>query len=95
MARGRAKLFYGTQTGVRPPTISIFTNRVELPEEYQRFIERCFRELHDFEGTPLRFRFVRRDSHGGRAPGESAGRLREPAHRDLRATMPASPRASP
>jgi GTP-binding protein len=71
LGRGRAKLFYGTQTGVRPPTISIFTNRVELPEEYQRFVERCFRELHDFEGSPLRLKFVRRDSHGGRAAGDA------------------------
>jgi len=70
LGRGRARLFYGTQTGVRPPTISIFTNRVELPEEYQRFLERCFREESEFDGSPLRLRFVRRDSHGGRAPGD-------------------------
>ncbi len=80
MGRGRAKLFYGTQTGTRPPTISIFTNRQELPEEYQRFVERCFREIHDFGGTPLRFRYVRRDSHSnrdrGEAPKEKTGRDR-------------------
>ena len=71
MGRGRAKLFYGTQIAVRPPTIGIFTNRVELPEEYQRFIERVFREMHDFRGTPLRLVFKRRDSHGGRAVGDA------------------------
>jgi GTP-binding protein len=38
LSRGRAKLFYGTQTGVRPPTIGIFTNRIELPEDYIRFL---------------------------------------------------------
>jgi len=73
-ARRRAKLFYGTQTGVRPPTIGIFTNRVELPEEYIRFLERCFREEIDFEGSPLRLRFVRRDSHSNRDPGEAPPR---------------------
>jgi GTPase len=71
LSRGRAKLFYGTQTGVRPPTIGIFTNRIDLPEDYIRFLERCFREEQDFTGSPLRLRFVRRDSHGERDPGEA------------------------
>ncbi len=71
LSRGRAKLFYGTQTGVRPPTIGIFTNRIELPEDYIRFLERCFREEIDFTGSPLRLRFVRRDSHGNRDPGDA------------------------
>ncbi|MFN2426522.1 MAG: ribosome biogenesis GTPase Der [Candidatus Binatia bacterium] len=74
IGRGRARLFYGTQTGVRPPTIGIFTNRVELPEEYIRFLERCFREEIDFTGSPLRLRFVRRDSHSNRDPGEAPPR---------------------
>jgi GTP-binding protein len=71
IARGRVKLLYGTQTGVRPPTISIFTNRVEVPEEYVRFLERCFREEEDFTGSPLRVRLVRRDSHSNREPGDA------------------------
>jgi GTP-binding protein len=71
VSRGRAKLFYGTQTGVRPPTIGIFTNRIELPEDYIRFLERCFREEIDFTGSPLRLRFVRRDSHSNRDPGDA------------------------
>jgi len=74
LGRGRAKLFYGTQTAVRPPTINIYTNRVEIPEEYQRFLERVFREESDFEGSPLRLRFVRRDSHGGRAAADAPPR---------------------
>jgi GTPase len=71
LSRGRAKLFYGTQTAVRPPTIGIFTNRIELPEDYIRFLERCFREEVDFTGSPLRLRFVRRDSHSNRDPGDA------------------------
>ncbi len=86
IGRGRAKLFYGTQTAVRPPTINIYTNRVELPEEYQRFLERCFREESDFEGSPLRLRFVRRDSHGGRAPGDAPPK--EKSGRDRRGLKP-------
>ncbi len=82
LGRGRAKLFYGTQTGTRPPTISIFTNRAQLPEEYIRFLERCFREEIDFAGSPLRLRFVRRDSHGERNPGDAPPK--EPVGRDRR-----------
>jgi GTPase len=82
LSRGRAKLFYGTQTGVRPPTIGIFTNRIELPEDYIRFLERCFREEVDYTGTPLRLRFVRRDSHSNRDPGEAPPK--EKAGRDRR-----------
>ena len=66
LGAGRAKFFYGTQTAVRPPSIDIFTNRAQVPEEYQRFIERCFREEIDLTGTPLRLRLVRRSSHGKR-----------------------------
>ncbi len=66
LGRSRVKFLYATQVAVRPPTIHIFNNRVKVPEDYQRFLERCFREEMDFEGSPLRLRFVRRDSHGER-----------------------------
>ncbi|MBI5505617.1 MAG: ribosome biogenesis GTPase Der [Deltaproteobacteria bacterium] len=69
LGRARVKFFYGTQTGMRPPTINVFTNRGQVPEDYQRFLERCFREELELEGTPLRLHFVRRASHGDR--GES------------------------
>jgi len=69
LGAGRAKFFYGTQTAVRPPTINIFTNRAQVPEEYQRFMERCFREEIDLTGTPLRLRLTRRASHGQRDHG--------------------------
>jgi GTP-binding protein len=89
LGRGRVKLFYGTQVAVRPPTIHIFTNRVEIPEEYSRFLERVFRELHDFEGSPLRLRFVRRDSHGQRDPGEAPPK--EKTGRDRRGMKSGAP----
>ena len=63
MGRGRLRLFYATQTAIRPPTVDLFVNRTGVPPDYQRFIERCLREDIDFEGTPLRLRFIRRSSH--------------------------------
>jgi GTP-binding protein len=66
LGRGRLKLLYGTQTAVRPPTITIFSNREAVPTHYVRFLERCFRESFPLAGTPLRLRFNRRDSHGSR-----------------------------
>ncbi len=64
LGRGRLRLLYATQTAVRPPTISVFVNRKGVPTDYERFLERCVREQITLEGSPLRLRFVRRDSHG-------------------------------
>jgi GTP-binding protein len=66
IGRGRLRMLYGTQVAVRPPTIRVFVNRQGVPDDYLRFLERCFREELPLEGTPLRLRFSRRDSHGGR-----------------------------
>ncbi|MEE8312598.1 MAG: ribosome biogenesis GTPase Der [Candidatus Binatia bacterium] len=63
VSRGRLKLFYATQTSVRPPTIAVFVNREAVPTDYTRFLERCFRESLPLAGTPLRLRYRRRQSH--------------------------------
>ncbi|TFH22384.1 MAG: ribosome biogenesis GTPase Der, partial [Myxococcales bacterium] len=63
ISRGRLKLFYATQTAARPPTISLFVNREDVPTDYTRFLERCFRENLPLGGTPLRLRYRRRESH--------------------------------
>lgn len=63
ISRGRLKLFYATQTAVRPPTIAVFVNREAVPTDYTRFLERCFRESLPLGGTPLRLRYRRRQSH--------------------------------
>jgi GTP-binding protein len=63
IAKGRLKFLYVTQTAVRPPTLTFFINRDEVPHEYSRFMERCFREELPLEGVPLRLKFKRRDSH--------------------------------
>ena len=49
------KLYYMTQTGIKPPTFVIFCNRAELFHfSYQRYIENCLRNTYGFEGTPIR-----------------------------------------
>ncbi len=51
----RLKLYYMTQTGVRPPTFLVFCNDRELFHfSYQRYIENQLRGTFGLEGTPLR-----------------------------------------
>ena len=51
----RLKIYYMTQTGVRPPTFVIFCNNAELFHfSYQRYIENQLREVFGFRGTPIK-----------------------------------------
>jgi len=51
----RLKIYYMTQTGVRPPTFVIFCNSEELFHfSYRRYIENCLRDTFGFSGTPIR-----------------------------------------
>ncbi|MBR6593818.1 MAG: ribosome biogenesis GTPase Der [Clostridia bacterium] len=51
----RLKIYYMTQTGIKPPTFVIFCNSAELFHfSYQRYIENCLREVFGFEGTPIK-----------------------------------------
>ena len=51
----RLKIYYMTQTGIRPPTFVLFCNSAELFHfSYQRYIENCIRKAFGFEGTPIR-----------------------------------------
>ncbi|PKM62007.1 MAG: ribosome biogenesis GTPase Der [Firmicutes bacterium HGW-Firmicutes-21] len=51
----RLKIYYMTQTGVKPPTFVLFCNSSELFHfSYQRYIENCIRKAFGFEGTPIR-----------------------------------------
>jgi GTP-binding protein len=55
--RHALKLFYATQTSVRPPTFVIFCNQPDaLKVEYRRFLENRLRERFDLAGTPVRIR---------------------------------------
>ncbi|MCI2048429.1 MAG: ribosome biogenesis GTPase Der [Lachnospiraceae bacterium] len=49
------KIYYSTQTGVKPPTFVMFVNDAELFHfSYQRFIENRLRDTFGFRGTPLK-----------------------------------------
>lgn len=57
----RLKIYYMTQTGVRPPEFVIFCNDTELFHfSYQRYIENQLREVFGFKGTPMVFNIRRR-----------------------------------
>ena len=51
----RLKIYYKTQTGIKPPNFVIFCNSRELFHfSYQRYIENQIRAVFGLEGTPIR-----------------------------------------
>ena len=51
----RLKIYYMTQTGIRPPNFVVFCNSRELFHfSYQRYIENQIRAVFGLEGTPIR-----------------------------------------
>jgi GTP-binding protein len=51
----RLKIYYMTQTGIRPPTFVLFCNNAELFHfSYQRYIENQIRAVFGLEGTPVK-----------------------------------------
>ncbi len=51
----RLKIYYMTQTGIRPPTFVVFCNSRELFHfSYQRYLENQIRSVFGLEGTPIR-----------------------------------------
>ena len=51
----RLKIYYMTQTGIRPPNFVVFCNSRELFHfSYQRYIENQIRAAFGLEGTPIR-----------------------------------------
>ncbi|MFQ5167599.1 ribosome biogenesis GTPase Der [Clostridioides difficile] len=54
----RLKIYYGTQTDIRPPKITLFINDKDLTHfSYQRYIENKIRENFGFEGTSIKFEY--------------------------------------
>jgi GTPase len=54
----RPKPKYAHQGGMNPPIIVVHGNHLEsLEGTYQRYLENCFREAFDIQGTPLRVDF--------------------------------------
>ena len=56
----RPKVRFMTQTGVQPPTFTLFVNDPTLFHfSYRRYIVNRLREAYDFEGTPIRLQLRR------------------------------------
>ncbi|MBD97471.1 ribosome biogenesis GTPase Der [Candidatus Marinamargulisbacteria bacterium] len=55
------RIFYATQVNASPPTFIFFVNNKQLVSpQYQRFLEKRFREAFDLEGIPIRLFFKNR-----------------------------------
>lgn len=54
----RLKIYYGTQTGVKPPTFNLFINDKELTHfSYTRYLENRLRENFGFGGTSIKIEY--------------------------------------
>ncbi len=61
----RLKVYYMTQSGIRPPTFVMFCNSAKLFHfSYQRYIENQLRAVFGFEGTPIKM-IVRQKGEDG------------------------------
>jgi GTP-binding protein len=59
------KLLFASQINIKPPEFAIVTNRPdEIPESYQRYLVRGFREAWGFKGAPIRVKYNRRGDRG-------------------------------
>jgi len=53
-AGGSGKIYYATQTGIKPPTFRLFVNKASyFPRSYTRYINNEIRKLFTFEGTTI------------------------------------------
>ena len=56
------KLKYCTQAGVEPPQFTFFCNHPDIVEPaFERYLENRLRKSFDLEGTPVRFKFKKKD----------------------------------
>ncbi len=59
---GKLRIYYVTQTGVEPPTFSLFVNDPSyLHFSYFRYLENQIRKNFDFYATPIKLEFRKRD----------------------------------
>ena len=59
------RIYYATQTRVRPPTFAFFSNTPDgIGPAYRRYLANRLRDAFGFEGTPLRLQFRRRRKLG-------------------------------
>lgn len=62
----RLKIYYGTQTGVKPPTFNLFINDKELTHfSYTRYLENRLRENFGFEGTSIKIEYSQKKKNKG------------------------------
>lgn len=53
--RSQTKIYYGLQTGTRPPKFNFFTNHVDsIDDAYTRFFENQLRFMFGLKGTPVK-----------------------------------------
>lgn len=58
----RLKIYYGAQTGTKPPKITLYINSKDLTHfSYQRYLENKIRENFGFEGTSMQFEYKEKD----------------------------------
>jgi GTP-binding protein len=90
--QGRAlRFFYTTQTGRRPPTLTVFTNAPEaVPAAYARYLTNRLVDAFSLVGVPLQLRFRARDA---RPPRSGRRRATTTPPRRRRAARPSSRRA--
>lgn len=64
-----AKIYFGMQVDVRPPTIIVFVNDIKLfNREYRRYLGNRFRETLPFGEVPIKIAFRGKDRVGDAAP---------------------------
>ncbi|HKE02017.1 MAG TPA: ribosome biogenesis GTPase Der [Planctomycetota bacterium] len=57
-----AKVFYGTQVAVHPPTFVLFVNEPKaFPPAYERYLHNRFREAFEFREIPIKIRLRKRE----------------------------------
>ena len=64
VTQGKAvlRMKYITQTGTCPPQFTFFANRPDLVNDnFERFLENRLRQSFDLTGTPVRFKFKKKD----------------------------------
>ena len=59
---GVLKIYYGSQVAINPPAFTIFVNDPAYVHfSYQRYLENQIRSNFDFQGTPIKLLFRKRD----------------------------------
>ena len=54
-AGGSGRIYYATQTGIKPPTFTLFVNRASyFPRSYVRYVNKQLRKMFTFEGTAIK-----------------------------------------